>query len=82
MTEERKPVPAGQEKDDRVIRAYRELATERAPDHLDRAVLGKARAAARPRYSRLRSWTRPLAWAATQHGLCNALVYVLAPLLE
>jgi len=65
MTEERKPVAAGQEKDDRVTRAYRELATERAPDHLDRAVLGKARAAARPRYSRLRSWTRPLAWAAT-----------------
>lgn len=65
MTEERKPAGAGQDTDDRVTRAYRELATERAPDHLDRAVLGKARAAARPRYWRLRLWTRPLAWAAT-----------------
>jgi hypothetical protein len=65
MTEERKPATAGQETDERVTQAYRELATERAPDHLDQAVLAKARAAARPQYSRLRSWTRPLAWAAT-----------------
>lgn len=65
MTEERKPAAPGQETDDRITRAYRELATERTPVHLDRAVLGRARSAVRPRYSRLRSWTRPLAWAAT-----------------
>ena len=65
MTDKRKPAAADHETDDRVTRAYRELAAERAPDHLDRAVLDQARAAARPRYSRLRVWTRPLAWAAT-----------------
>jgi len=65
MTDDRKPAAAGQETDDRVTEAYRGLATERAPDRLDRAVLSKARAAARPQYSRLRAWTRPMAWAAT-----------------
>lgn len=65
MTEERNPAAPGQETDDRVTQAYRELATERTPVHLDEAVLGRARSAARPEYSRLRSWTRPLAWAAT-----------------
>jgi len=65
MTEDRNPAAAAQETDERVTQAYRELATEHTPEHLDRAVLGKARAAARPPYSRLRSWTRPMAWAAT-----------------
>lgn len=51
--------------DESVSRAYREIADERAPKHLDRAVLGRAARAARPGYARSRAWTRPLAWAAT-----------------
>ena len=51
--------------DESVSRAYREIADERTPGHLDRAVLGKAARAARPGYARSRAWTRPLAWAAT-----------------
>ena len=48
-----------------VTAGYRDLAQERTPERLDDAVLARARAAAKPRYGRLRSWTRPLAWAAT-----------------
>lgn len=51
--------------DQTVSRAYREISDERAPEHLDRAILAKAARAARPRYARSRAWTRPLAWAAT-----------------
>ena len=51
--------------DKTVSRAYREIADERAPEHLDGAVLAEAARAARPRYARSRAWTRPLAWAAT-----------------
>jgi hypothetical protein len=51
--------------DESVARAYRNLADERAPEHLDRAVLGSAARAVRPGYARSRAWTRPLAWAAT-----------------
>ena len=65
MTEERYTTGSGDETDALVSQRYRELAQERTPEHLDRAVLGAAAKAARPRYSRLRSWTRPLAWAAT-----------------
>lgn len=53
------------EKDIRVSAAYRETATEKAPEHLDRAILDEARRAAQPPYARSRAWTRPLAWAAT-----------------
>ena len=65
MTEERYTSGPGDETDGLVSKRYRELAHERAPEHLDRAVLKAAADAARPRYSRLRSWTRPVAWAAT-----------------
>ena len=51
--------------DESVARAYRNLAEERTPEHLDRAVLGRAARAVRPGYARSRAWTRPLAWAAT-----------------
>ena len=51
--------------DETVSRTYREVADERTPEHLDRAVLAEASRAARPRYARSRAWTRPLAWAAT-----------------
>lgn len=65
MTEERNTTEPGAETDAPLRQAYRELARERVPEHLDRAVLKAAANAARPRYSRLRSWTRPMAWAAT-----------------
>lgn len=57
------PDPAA-EHDSGISEAYREIATERAPEHLDRAVLDAAARETRPRYSRLRMWTRPTAWAA------------------
>ena len=65
MTEERNTPDAVGETDALVTRTYREAANERAPDHLNQAVLKEAASAARPRYSRLMSWTRPMAWAAT-----------------
>ncbi len=59
--------------DEQVSTTYRELASERAPDHLNEKVLRKAaQRAARPRYSRSIMWTRPLAWAATI-ALCLAI---------
>lgn len=50
--------------DPRVSEAYRETAAERAPGRLDTAVLRDAARAVRPRYSLLRTWSRPVAWAA------------------
>ena len=52
--------------DDRdVSDAYRSLATERAPEHLDRTILAEAEKAARRPSSPMIPWRRPLAWAAT-----------------
>jgi hypothetical protein len=65
MTEERKAPQTAADFDALVSRTYHESAAEGAPDHLDRAVLQEAARAARPRYARFRTWTRPLAWAAT-----------------
>ena len=65
MTEQHKMPDSQAAEDPRVSKAYNELARERAPDHLDAAVLREATRATRPRYSRLRMWTRPAAWAAT-----------------
>ena len=64
MTEQRKTTDPGAPDDSRVSDIYRDVARERTPDHLDQAVLREAASAARPRYSRLRLWTRPAAWAA------------------
>jgi hypothetical protein len=65
MTKERnRPDPAAAT-DPLVTRTYREAADERAPGHLDRAILKEAAQAVRPRYSRFITWTRPMAWAAT-----------------
>ncbi len=64
MTEERKTPDPRAADDPRVSDLYRDVAQERAPQHLDQAVLREAARAARPRYSRLRLWTRPAAWAA------------------
>lgn len=65
MTNERKTNVPGAEQDALVSETYREIAQERAPEHLNKSVLDTAARAARPRYSQLRSWTRPVAWAAT-----------------
>ena len=63
MTDERdKSAPVV---DEAVSRTYREIADEKTPERLDRAILAEAARAARPRYARSRAWTRPLAWAAT-----------------
>lgn len=58
---------------------YKELAGERAPDHLDKQVLRMAAREGRTRYSLARAWTRPVAWAATI-GLSLAVVLELSRL--
>jgi hypothetical protein len=63
MTEERNQ--SGAETDVLVSQAYRDIADERTPDHLDRTILRAAAKEARPRYARSIAWTRPMAWAAT-----------------
>jgi len=65
MTEERKTPQTAADSDTLVSRTYRDAAAESAPEHLNSAVLQEAARAARPRYARLRAWTRPVAWAAT-----------------
>ena len=70
--------------DERVSAAYRSLADEKTPQHLDRKILQMAAAQAkRPSYSRWMAWSRPLAWAATI-TLCLAITLELArePSLE
>ncbi len=54
-----------EENDKLVTQTYRDGEQERAPEHLNRAILKSAADSARPRYSRLTTWTRPMAWAAT-----------------
>jgi hypothetical protein len=51
--------------DELVSETYRAVADERAPEYLNKTILRDAAKAARPRYLRSVSWTRPLAWAAT-----------------
>lgn len=64
MTEERKTTDPGAFEESRVSELYRDIAQERAPERLDKAVLREAASAVQPRYWRLRLWTRPAAWAA------------------
>ena len=73
MTEDRIRPESDGEVDSLVTRTYREVASELTPEHLNRAVMKQAADAARPRYLRSVSWTRPMAWAATV-TLCVALV--------
>lgn len=73
MTEERNRPELDGEVDSLVTRTYKEVASEIAPEHLDKAVLKQAADAARPRYLKSISWTRPIAWAATI-TLCVGLV--------
>ncbi len=64
MTDERHSTESAAPDDGLVSETYREMANESAPAHLDAAVLRQASQAARPRYSLIRAWTRPVAWAA------------------
>ena len=65
MTNERDRTDIGAETDAVVTQTYRDTTNERAPESLNRAILDRAAKASRPRYSRLMTWTRPMAWAAT-----------------
>ncbi len=65
MSNEREQPRQGQEDDARVSGIYRETATERTPERLNRRILAKAAHATQSRYARSIHWTRPLAWAAT-----------------
>ncbi len=65
--------------DPRVAAAYRQLADERTPEHLDHVILNAARAAARPRWNRAVAWLRPAAWVATI-GVCLAIVVEISML--
>jgi hypothetical protein len=67
--------PENRVQDQRVTEAYRALADERAPDHLNEQVL-KLAAEVRTPYARARAWMRPAAWAATV-GLSLAIVLEL-----
>ena len=71
MTE--RPIKTDDPGDPHVSAAYRELADERTPEHLDHVVLNAARGAARPRWSKAIAWLRPAAWVATI-GVCLAIV--------
>ena len=59
--------------DPRLSAAYREMADERTPEHLDHIILNAARSAAKPRWNRAVAWLRPAAWVATI-GVCLAIV--------
>ena len=61
------------ESDPVVTEAYRDLAQERTPAHLDHVVLNEARKAAKTGRPREFSWLRPAAWVTTI-GLCLAIV--------
>jgi len=59
--------------DQQVSAAYSDLASERAPKHLDDSVMRMAKAHVEHLpYSRWTAWSRPLAWAATV-SLCLAI---------
>ena len=74
MTEDRITPDMADPTDPLVTQTYREIADERSPEHLNRAILKDAAKAALPRYRRSVSWTRPMAWAATI-ALSVALVF-------
>jgi len=59
--------------DPRLSAAYREMADERTPEHLDHIILNAARSAAKPRWNKAIAWLRPAAWVATI-GVCLAIV--------
>jgi hypothetical protein len=72
---------SGEAVDPRVSAAYRDMANERSPEHLDHIILNAARAAAKPRWNNAVAWLRPAAWVATI-GVCLAIVVEVALLPE
>lgn len=67
--------------DPRVSAAYREMADERTPEHLDHVILNAARGAAKSRWRKTGAWLRPAAWVATI-GLCVAIVVEISLLSD
>ena len=63
--------------DPRVSAAYRDMADEHTPEHLDHVVLNAARSAVKPRWSAAVGWLRPAAWVVTV-GMCLAIVVEIA----
>ena len=61
MTDERKQP----HRDPLVARHYRDIAVEESPERVDKRILARASSIAKPRYARLRMWSRPLGWAMT-----------------
>ncbi len=76
-----KRIESGEGVDPRVSAAYRDMANERSPEHLDHLILNAARAAAKPRRNRAAAWLRPAAWVASI-GVCLAIVVEIALLPE
>ena len=77
MTEQRSTPDIDGLDDPLVSRAYRESASERAPDALNHSVMQQAREQVRTRFFRPVAWLRPMAWAATI-GLSLAIVIELS----
>lgn len=76
-----KRIESGEAVDPRVSAAYRDMANERSPEHLDHIILNAARTAAKPRWNKAVAWLRPAAWVATI-GVCLAIVVEIALLPE
>lgn len=74
------PRPQDEHGDAVVSDAYRDLAQERTPAHLDHVVLNEARKAATNRPIRQVSWLRPAAWVTTI-GLCLAIMLEVTDLV-
>jgi len=81
MTNERELPHNVDATDELVASTYRELADERAPDHLNKAILRQAARAARPAYARSILWMKPVAWTATV-AICFAIVLQVTQLPE
>lgn len=69
-----------EQSDSVVSAAYRDLAQEETPAHLDHVVLNQAREAAKSGPVRNISWLRPAAWVTTI-GLCLAIVLEVTDLV-
>jgi hypothetical protein len=79
MTEQPKTPDIDELNDPLVSSAYRESASERAPDMLNYSVMQQAREQLRKGFFRPVVWLRPMAWAATI-GLSLAIVIELSTL--
>ncbi len=77
MTEQRSTPDIDELDDPLVSSAYRESASERAPDMLYHSVMQQAREQVRKGFFRPVVWLRPMAWAATI-GLSLAIVIELS----